>query len=64
MNVYNLGQSINFFNSLICTLRGCLTMEFARVANLLDVQMKGINYCDVEFIAGLHNSAKVWVSYT
>ena len=64
MNVYNLGQSINFFNSLICTLRGCLTMEFARVANLLDVQMKGINYCDVEFIAAIAPFANLAIAHT
>jgi hypothetical protein len=31
---------------------------------MLDVLMEGANYCDDGFIAVIHNSAKVWVSYT
>jgi len=31
---------------------------------LLGVLMKGTNYGDDGFIAGIHNSAKVWVTYT
>ena len=26
--------------------------------------MEGANHCDGKFIAEIHNSAKVWVSYT
>jgi hypothetical protein len=39
-------------------------VEFGGPRNLLDVLMEGTNYCDDGFIAGIYNSAKVWVAQT
>jgi hypothetical protein len=39
-------------------------LEIEETESLLDVQMQGANYCDDGFIADIHNSAKVWLSYT
>ena len=37
--------------------------EFGRVTFDLDVRMQGANSRDDGFIAGIYNSAGVWVSY-
>jgi hypothetical protein len=37
-------------------------MEFEGIANLLDIQMKGINYCADGLIADLYTSANLYIS--
>jgi hypothetical protein len=39
-------------------------VKFGRTKNILDVLMKGAKFLDVGLIAGIYNSAKVWVAQT
>ena len=38
--------------------------DFEEVKNFLGLRTQGVNYYDGGFIAGIHNSAKLWVAYT
>ena len=41
----------------------CHMVKSEKVGNLLGMMMDGANYCADGWIADLHNSAEVWVSY-
>jgi len=70
---YPLGNIIEFHglasnpNDLDLSWRegvACLHAKFGESKNLLDVLKKGEKICDVSLIAVIHNSAKVWITYT